>query len=136
MVRFINFLNPRSLGETMADGKKAAASQPSGGDKVLAIIAYLLGIFGFLLYFVADRKNKFLRFHSIQATLFSIEVFVVVFVVGLFAFIPGAAPIIGLLDLLIMLVYLIYWLYILYKVVVGELYKAWLVGAWADKWSS
>lgn len=112
--------------------KSASSGTASGsGSKsvnIYAIIAYLLGILGALIVFVAQKKDKFALFHAKQSLVLTI----VVFVVGL---VLGFIPVLGWLiaATIYPLAVIAAFLWGAYKAFQGEWYRFPYIADWADK---
>jgi uncharacterized membrane protein len=96
----------------------AAQAKSSAGDdsKIFAVIAYLLGIIGFLIVLLAKKDNKFAMYHAKQS--------LVLFILAVILWIPGMilSVILAFIPfgfILSMLMWLVIWVCILALVVVG-----------------
>jgi uncharacterized membrane protein len=67
--------------------KKKAVSGGSDERRVFAVIAYLLGIIGFLIVFLAKKDDKFALYHAKQS--------LVLFIVWIIIHVAGMIPLIG-----------------------------------------
>ena len=80
--------------------------------KVFAIIAYLLGIIGFLIVLLAKKDNKFAMYHAKQALVLCVAAiagYIVVMIVSLIlVFIPAIGPILSTLLWLALVIVVIY----------------------------
>jgi uncharacterized membrane protein len=79
--------------------------------KVFAIIAYVLGILGFLIVLLAKRDNKFAMYHAKQSLVLNIAAIVGIIAVSIVGAILSVIPYIGLIfsllaSLLILAVYI------------------------------
>jgi uncharacterized membrane protein len=88
-----------------------------------ALLSYLLGFITGIIFYLAEKENKFVRFHAMQ----SIIVFAVLFVAG---FIIGLIPVI---NLAFWLAELVLWIVLMVKAYQGEKFKLPVVGDLAEK---
>ena len=118
-----------------------SAPKRSGSDKdsnLLAAIAYLLGFFAIIIYFV-KKDNRFLRFHSLQATAYSVAwmvVFIGLMIVSAIvsAVTMGIGSICFLFVPLLGLVAFVGLIYAAYKAFEGEMWEMPLIGPMARKY--
>ena len=78
--------------------------------KVFAIIAYILGILGFLIVLLAKRDNKFAMYHAKQSLVLNVAAIIAFIAVSILGAILGIIPYIGVIfsllaSLLILVVY-------------------------------
>jgi uncharacterized membrane protein len=86
-------------------------------SKILAIIAYILGIVGFLIIFVAKRNDKFAMYHGKQALVLGIAEIIAWIAVLILSAILAFIPVLGaLLSTLLTLAYIVA---VIYLVIVG-----------------
>jgi uncharacterized membrane protein len=100
----------------------------SGLDaNVAAALSYLVGFVTGIIFLLAEKDNKFVRFHAMQSTLFFIGIVIVD------ALLQVVIPILGFLIVIFLLIPLsaLVWLLMMYKAYQGEEYKLPLVGQWA-----
>lgn len=109
----------------------APAPMPSSGSgtgldpKVGGLLAYLFTfVSGIILYLIS--KDKFIRFHALQSTIFFLGVNIIAIVI---AFIPF----IGLLSSLIYLVEFVMWIVLMVKAYQGEKFKIPVIGNIAEE---
>jgi uncharacterized membrane protein len=60
-----------------------------------ALLSYLLGWFSGLIFFVVERKNRFVRFHAAQSFVFFGFVFVLLLLIRLIGYLISIIPIVG-----------------------------------------
>ncbi len=103
----------------MADvGKSSTGMQAN----VAGLLAYVLGLISGLIFFLIEKESKFVKFHAMQAMLFSAALFVLGFVL---AFIP----IIGLAaGILLNLAGLVLWIVCMVKAYQGDWFKLPVIG--------
>ena len=122
----------------------AGGSSGSRGN-VMAAVAYLMTVVtGAIIYFVADKKDKYTRFHAIQAVLWGIVVFIVIFIAGIIGFVVsfGVTAIAGPLGccvwivmLLVIVIPMVLTLYLIYKAYTGVKFKLPIIGNLAEKYA-
>jgi uncharacterized membrane protein len=97
-------------------------------ENVAGLLCYVLGWVTGLIFFLIEKKNKFVRFHAMQ----SIIVFGVLFVAG---FIIGFIPFIGLvIGWLISVLALVLWILLMVKAYQGVKFKLPWAGNLAEKY--
>lgn len=94
--------------ETTEETKTETPPTASSGldPNVAALLAYLFGWVGGLVFFLIEKENKFVRFAAMQSILLNVAIFVVYFVVSIiagFTFGLGAIllPLVGLGSLVL-----------------------------------
>jgi uncharacterized membrane protein len=98
-------------------------------ENVAGLLCYVLGWISGLIFFLIEKKNKFVRFHALQ----SIIVFGVLFVAG---FVIGWIPIIGwIIKWFICVLAFILWIVLMVKAYQGEKYKLPWAGNLAEKYA-
>ena len=112
------------MAESVAAGEKSSL----GMDANLAgALSYVLGIISGLLFFLLEKQSRFVRFHALQAILFSVGWFVL-------SFVGGFIPILGVvLSVLLTLGGLIAWVLLMVKAYQGEYFKLPIAGDIAEK---
>jgi uncharacterized membrane protein len=113
----------------MADEKKQdlGATDTGINANVAGLLSYLLFFITGLIFFLIEKKNKFVRFHALQ----SIIVFGAIFVgQWVLAFIPVLGD---LLSGLLALLGVVLWIVLMVKAYQGELFKLPVVGELAEK---
>ncbi len=100
----------------------------SDRSKVLAAVAYILTwLTGLIIYLVADKNDKYARYHAVQAIVFGVAVMVIGFVIG---FIPIIGWILSPIYWLLVLIAIIVFAVKAYK---GEKFKLPIAGDIAEK---
>ena len=115
----------------------------------LAAIAYLLGILGGIIAWLAG-KDKATKFHGIQSVLYCIGAGIIGVALAILntvlAIVAGiidpSGALLGLVGLVVLIIFGIYliavvlvWLYLIYKGWSNEIYKLPVIGNLADQWS-
>ena len=99
-----------------------------GMDGTLAAaLSYVFGIISGLLFFLLEKRSRFVRFHALQSVLFSVALFAC-------SMVSGFMPLIGpLLAVVCTLGGLILWIVLMVKAYQGELFKLPALGDIAEK---
>jgi len=124
-----------------APAPEAPKKESSGGGKsgtgldpnVAALLAYLFGWLGGLIFFMIEKDNKFVRFAAMQSILFNVASiavwFVLSFVVGALALATGGlGALFGLLMPLIGIGFLIVWIMLMVKAYNNEEWELPIIG--------
>ena len=107
----------KNLGET------SMGMQPN----LAALLSYLLGWITGLIFYLLEKKNKFVRFHAMQ----SIVVFGGLAVINIILLV---IPLLGvLLGALLSLLGIVLWIILMIKAYQGEYFKLPVVGDMAEK---
>ncbi len=94
---------------------------------IAGLLAYTLGVISGLIFFLIEKDSKFVKFHAMQAILFSVAVFIISTVL---AFIP----VIGwALISLVQLAALVVWIILMVKAYKGEWFQLPVIGKIAAK---
>lgn len=64
-------------------------------ENVEGALAYIFGIVTGLIFFLAEKENKFVRFHGMQSILFSAVLIGIGFLVGILSTVLSAIPVVG-----------------------------------------
>ena len=100
-------------------------SSSTGLDpKLGALLSYLLGIIGGIIFFVIEKEDKYVRFHAAQSIVFNGAAIVVGMGIGIVGAILGSLPGIGFLGGIFLLVLPLYWLAVFVLAIV-LIIKAW-----------
>ncbi len=113
---------------------------------ITALIGYLIGIVALVLIFI-EKDNKFVRFHALQAVLWSVAIIIGVIVVAIVGTILSlvlsavSGTLGGIVGLLFMLIYIGLFLALFGGLIFGaiksfggEMTKLPFVGNMAEKW--
>jgi uncharacterized membrane protein len=95
---------------------------------VIAAASYLVGFVTGLIVLTAEKKNRFVRFHAMQSTIFfaiavGLQILLKVISFGPFGFL--------LFLFVVFPVSAVVWLLMMYKAYQGDEYKLPIVGEWA-----
>lgn len=104
--------------------QKPAGSSTGMDPKLAALLCYLLGVIGGVIFIIIEKENKYVRFHAAQSIVFNIAAIVIGIAIGVIAGIVSALPGIGFLGAIIFLILPLYWLGIFVLAIV-LLIKAW-----------
>ena len=126
-----------------------AKSSTGLDENVAALLAYILGWVGGLVFFLIEKNSRFVRFHAMQSILLSGLAVVVGIVLWILTFIfvfIGAAigDVVGfLLNLIIMLVWVVFGVGILIAAILclvkafqNQYFKLPILGNFAEKFSA
>lgn len=134
----------------MATVGQVGSHQKSGIDpKVGALLSYLLGLLGAVIFFFISKEDKYVRFHAAQAILFNVA-YTIVYVIGFISAIVASFLVFSITSnsslanltssaivLLMMVVGLVVWITLLIKAWTGaengNLYRLPLIGNLAEK---
>jgi len=96
-------------------------------ENVAGLLCYVLGWISGLVFFLIERKNKFVRFHALQS--------IIVFgTLTLASIVIGWIPFIGwLINCLIGVLAIVLWILLMIKAYQGEKYKLPWAGDLAEK---
>jgi len=98
-------------------------------ENMAGLLCYALGIITGLFFFLTEKKNKFVRFHSLQSIFFSVVWLVLQVVIGIvFSFVPFLFK---FLLPLINLVGVIFWVVLMVKAYKGEYFLLPVLGKMA-----
>jgi len=98
-------------------------------ENLAGLLCYALGIITGLFFFLTEKKNKFVRFHSLQAILFSAVWLILQAAIGVvFSFIPFLFK---FLLPLINLVGVIFWVVLMVKAYQGKYFLLPVLGKMA-----
>jgi len=98
-------------------------------ENLAGLLCYALGIITGLFFFLTEKKNKFVRFHSLQAIFFSVVWLILQAAIGiLFSFMPFLFKFI---LPLINLVGVIFWVILMVKAYQGEYFLLPVLGKMA-----
>ena len=113
----------------------------------LAAVSYILGLVtGIVVLLVAEKKDKFTRFHAMQSILFTVAAWVISIRLGLIMAPFAIAGAMGSTTIMPVLMYgvvgiatgvygfviFIIWLFLILKAYSGQTYKLPLIGDWAQ----
>ena len=96
-------------------------------ENVAGLLCYVLGWITGLIFFLIEKKNKFVRFHALQS--------IIVFgVLTLASIVLGWIPIIGwVIGWIIWVLWIVLWILLMVKAYQGEKYKLPWAGNLAEK---
>jgi uncharacterized membrane protein len=96
-------------------------------ENVAGLLCYVLGWITGLIFFLIEKKNKFVRFHALQS--------IIVFgVLTLALIVLGWIPIIGwVIGWIIWVLWIVLWILLMVKAYQGEKYKLPWAGNLAEK---
>src|SRR5882724_11447359 len=136
--------NPSAFGD-------ASVKSSTGLDaNIAALLAYLLGFLGGLIFFFMEKSSRFVKFHAMQSILFQVLIAVYVIfaiIVSVILGVLGAAMnggiiitiLGGLLTLVLVVVSLAFFIgfvMLLIKAFQGQTFKLPIIGNMAEKFAS
>lgn len=92
--------------------------------RLAAVLSYMLGIITGIILLRTERKDRFVRFHALQSTLFSSAVLVVLLALVGVGFELGA--------LVLAVAAWAVWAILMLRAARGEIYQLPLIGRWAE----
>jgi len=120
----------------MAEAKKTGSGlEPN----VAALLAYLLGIIGGIVFILIEKENKFVRFAAMQSIILSIVYmaiwFILPFLIGTLALATGGlGALLGLLFPLLGIGFLIVWIMLMVKAYQNQEWELPVIGKIARKY--
>ena len=101
-----------------------------------ALLSYVLGWFSGLIFFVIERKNRFVRFHAAQSFIFFGIVSVVYIVIRLLSIIPLLgfllSPVLGCATLILLIPAALIWVLLMIQAYRGVTIRLPIVGGYAE----
>lgn len=113
-------------------GPTSMGMQPN----VEAGLSYLFGWITGLIFFLAEKQNRFVRFHAMQSLLFFGGLTIIDILLNFVGAVPGIGWIAPLVSLLVGLVGFIGWIVLLINGFQGKYFKLPLVGDYAEKYAN
>ncbi|HZX19613.1 MAG TPA: DUF4870 domain-containing protein [archaeon] len=118
----------------MANTTKSGSSGSGLSQNVAGALCYLLGFITGILFLLIEKDNKFVKFHAMQAILFSVAFFVASVILSMFWVIPFLGWLIaGIGSTLLGIAGLLLWLFLMWKAYQGEKFKLPVIGDIAEK---
>ncbi|MDD5044302.1 MAG: DUF4870 domain-containing protein [Candidatus Omnitrophica bacterium] len=112
----------------MAENKQDLGTTDLGMQpNVAALLCYLLGVITGVIFYVIEKKNKFVRFHAMQSIITFGGIFVAMIVLGFLPFVGW------MLGMLLWLFGVILWVILMVKGYQGEWFKLPVIGDIAEK---
>jgi uncharacterized membrane protein len=93
---------------------------------IACMLAYFVPVIGGVFFLFAEKRNKLLRFHSVQSILFWIFFGVAFEIAVIISWIP-------FLDELVALVQVVLWIYVMYQAMQKRVCKLPIIGAIASR---
>lgn len=99
-------------------------------------MSYVLGWFSGLIFFVIERKNRFVRFHAAQSFIFFGIVSVVYIVIRLLSIIPVLGfllnPVLGCATLILLIPAALIWVLLMIQAYRGVNFRLPIISGYAD----
>ena len=101
-----------------------------------ALLSYVLGWFSGLIFFVIERKSRFVRFHAAQSFIFFGIVSVVYIVIRLLSIIPVLgfllSPVLGCATLILLIPAALIWVFLMIQAYRGVNFRLPIISGYAD----
>lgn len=101
-----------------------------------AVFSYLLGWFSGLIFFLIERRNRFVRFHAAQSFITFGVIFIVYVVLRLLGGIPLIgfllSPILGVVTFIVLTLAFLTWLFLMFQAYRGNYFRLPIVSSYAD----
>jgi uncharacterized membrane protein len=101
-----------------------------------ALLSYVLGWFSGLIFFVIERKNRFVRFHAAQSFIFFGLVSVVYIIIRLLSIIPFVgfllSPVLGCATLILLIPAALIWVLLMIQAYRGATLRLPIISGYAD----
>ena len=112
----------------MAESVTAMEKSSTGMDANLAaVLSYVFGIVSGLIFFLVEKQSRLVKFHAMQAILFSGALFIA-------SIVTRVIPVLGaILGLLLGLAGVVIWIVLMIKAYHGEFYKLPVLGDIAER---
>lgn len=132
-----NTEEPQAAPEAAPEAPKESSTKPSGGTglqpNVAAVLAYLFGWLGGLIFFLIEKDNKFVRFAAMQSILLNVAGIAFYFIltfgsVALGAITGGFGVLTLFLIPLFWIGYLIVWIMLMVKAYNNEQWELPVIG--------
>ncbi|MBO9362593.1 MAG: DUF4870 domain-containing protein [Thermoflexus sp.] len=92
----------------LVNPRKASAEEVGDSDRLMALLAYLIGIIVPLIILLTDMKNRpFQRYHAVQALVAQVALTGIFFALGLIPIINCISPLLGLAAFVLFIYYAI-----------------------------
>jgi uncharacterized membrane protein len=103
-------------------------------ENIAGALCYLFLFFSGIVALVMEKENKSVRFHALQSIIWFLFLFIVSWVLGIFAGIPLLGILFALVGRLVGLVGFVSWAYLIYMAYRGAMFKLPIIGdvVWAQ----
>jgi uncharacterized membrane protein len=108
----------------MTEGEQSSTGLQAN---LAGLLCYVLGLLSGLLFFLIEKKSKFVKFHALQSMLLSVALFVISLVL---AFVPVINEVAALV---LPILSLILWIFLMVKAYQGQTFKLPMIGDVAEK---
>ncbi len=82
-------------------------------QNIEAFLSYLLGFITGIIFLVAERKNKFVKVHAAQSTIWFLLLFIVSVILGMFSMIPFIGFLVMFFNFLLFLLSIGTWIWLM-----------------------
>jgi len=123
--------------QSAARGSSAHDSTSTGlNARNEAVFSYLIGWLSGLVFFLIERKNRFVRFHAAQSFIFFGAVFIIYVILRLIALIPLLGfllgPILGVVTFIVLALAFLIWLFMMFQAYRGVYFRLPIVSGYAE----
>jgi len=121
------------------EGKDLGKTSTGMQANLAALLTYALGFITGIVFYIIEKKNKFVRFHAMQSIIvfggFAIIAFILSVIIRLLAMIKFYffIPLFSLIGTALWLAALIIWIILMLKAYNGEKFKLPVIGDIAEK---
>lgn len=119
--------------ETKNEAPKTTGSGTGLEPNVAALLAYLFGWVGGLVFFLIEKDNKFVRFAAMQSIVYNVAgiaaYFLLMVLTGIFAVVTnGIGALLGLLVPVVWVGYVVIWILLMVKAYQNEEWELPVIG--------
>ena len=100
---------------------------------VAGLLCYILGWVSGLFFFLAEKDDKFIRFHAMQSMVVFGAISVTLFILAILRFIPYISLLFFVLYWIVWVIAVVLWIILMVKAYQGEKYKLPGAGDFAEK---
>ncbi|MDR0272689.1 MAG: DUF4870 domain-containing protein [Clostridiales bacterium] len=111
-------------------------------QNIVAALSYLFGPFSGIIVLIAEKHNKFVRFHALQSTMWFLMLMIAGWIVGILDHVLSGIWIVGwilsatfgFIGFLLGVISLVSLVYLIYKAFTGDTFKTPIIGdvVWAQ----
>ena len=116
-----------------AGGASTMNIQPN----LAALLSYLFGAIGGLIFFIMEKRNRFVRFHAMQSILLTAGVIVVDIVLNVLDRVPVIAFVSAcIISPVFSIGVLVLWIYLMIQAYQGKMFKLPVIGDYAERYAN
>jgi len=128
-----NYAQGSQFGASTGD---ASSTSLNMAPNILGLLAYLVWPISSIIIFILEKRNRFVRFHAMQALLIAAVFIVVSIVLGIFAGIPLIGGLFFLVSRLVDFAAFILWIFMMVQAYRGQKTKLPYIGEQAEKFAN